>query len=97
MGLKPAEFEELTPAEWGYICEAHGIKQERLDYWDDYRAALICAVIANCHRDPKSQPLKPADFMPQKKREQTPEDMYAMVKAINAVCGGKDETKGGER
>ncbi len=93
MGLKPGEFEELTPAEWGCICEAQEIREERVDC----RAALICAVLANCHRDPKSRPLRPADFMPRKRRQQTPEDMFAMVKALNALYGGKDETEGGER
>jgi hypothetical protein len=91
VGLKPWEFEELTPAEWGWICEAHGTKEERLDY----RAALICAVLANCHRNPKAKPFQPRDFMPQKQHEQTPEDMMAMIRALNAVLGGEDETKKG--
>lgn len=36
---------------------------------DDARFALLCAVLANCHRDPKRRP-KPyqvEDFMPEKR------------------------------
>lgn len=30
----------------------------------DLRAALVCAVLANIHRDSKSRVFTPADFMP---------------------------------
>ena len=87
VGLKPSEFAELTPIEWEAIAQAHGIKQERLDY----RAALICSVIANVNRNPKKrpQPYKPKDFMPKANKAQTPEEQLAVVKALNAALGGK--------
>ncbi|MHB1042368.1 MAG: phage tail assembly protein T [Eubacteriales bacterium] len=43
------------------------LKQER----KDYRAALICSVLANIYRDEKKKlyPFTPADFMSRKRGE----------------------------
>ncbi len=60
--------------------------------WADYRAALICQVVANCHRNPKvtPRPWKASDFMPaKKKKKQTPEDMYEVLKEITLMHGGE--------
>lgn len=55
--------------------------------WLDYRVALICTVMANMWRDPKSKAFKVTDFMPGKKTErQTPKQMLAVM---NAAYGGK--------
>jgi hypothetical protein len=60
----------------------------------DHRAALICAVLANIYRDKKrkSTPFKPEDFMPEYeqkvKKQQTPEEQFAIVKMLNAAFGG---------
>jgi len=44
------------------------------DRWS--RTAQLCAVIANCHRDPKKgRPLKPADFDP---FDRTPQDVIKL-------------------
>lgn len=55
--------------------------------WLNYRAALVCTVMANMWRSPKSRVFKPVDFMPRKKLgRQTPEQMLA---AMKAAYGGK--------
>jgi len=43
-------------------------------------------VLANIHRDSKSKAFTPQDFMPGKetKKAQTPEDMLAVFKSMNA-------------
>jgi hypothetical protein len=59
----------------------------------DYRAALICTVIANCFRDPKRRAFKVDDFLPRKKevksKTQTPEEQMMMVQMWQAMYGGK--------
>ncbi len=64
--------------------------------WMNSRTALLCAVIVNMHRDPKSKPVKVEDFMPRRKHteEQTPEAMLAIVQLLNAAHGGKVVTDG---
>ena len=60
---------------------------------DDYRAALICAVMANIHRNPKkSKVYKPEDFMPSTRkaaRKMNDEEMLAQLKLMNASFGGE--------
>ena len=60
--------------------------------WLNYRAAMVCAVIANTVRDPKKK-IKawvPDDFMPIKERiYMTSKQMFAQIQAINAMYGGK--------
>jgi len=59
----------------------------------DYRAALICAVLANIHRDPKrSQPFSPAEFLPgyQKKENQTPDQMLNVIQIYQRYFEVKD-------
>jgi hypothetical protein len=43
-------------------------------------AALICAVIANVHRDPDRRPFTPADFMPGAKTEE--DDLREFAEAV---------------
>ena len=58
--------------------------------WLDYRAGLICAVMANMWRGPNTKVLTPADFMPeQKPQKQTPEQMLMAVTMLNSAYGGK--------
>jgi len=60
-------FWGLTPA------EVEQIMREAIGEWRDkaraasYNAAMICACLYNCHRDPKShpEPFTPDDFLPQ--------------------------------
>jgi len=90
IGLKPSEFWELTPAEWERMARGYLARKEQADY----RAALICAVLANIHRDEKKrrEPYQPSDFMPksgEQKAPQTPEQMLRLVELWNAALGGK--------
>jgi len=60
----------------------------------DYHAGLICAVLANIHRDPKrSNAFKPEDFMPGKteSKQQTPEQMMQIIKLYQKYFEAKDE------
>ena len=61
--------------------ERYALSQKRLDY----RAALICSVIANVNRGKRQKAFKPKDFMPRERRRQTHEEMLAYVKAMQAA------------
>jgi hypothetical protein len=53
----------------------------------DLRAAQICTLLVNIHRDQKkTQPARTEDFMPkfEKKEEQTPDQYFAWAKAMFA-------------
>ena len=53
------------------------------------RVALLCAVMVNLWRSPKSKPARVKDFMPGiKPKQQTPEQMLAVVQMLNAAHGG---------
>jgi len=79
------EFWGLTLREFNALSERHKDNQD----WLNYRAALICAVMANMWRDSKTKPYTPDDFMPTKKvKHQTPEQMLVTVKILNAAFGG---------
>lgn len=71
-------------AQLAVLAEHYAAARERLDY----RAALVCAVLANCFRDRKkrAKAFQPSDFMPrQKQQEQTPEQMkFALMVAARA-------------
>jgi len=59
--------------------------------WVNSRTALLCTVMVNLWKSPKSPPAKVEDFMPGKhkaRERQTPEQMLAIVKMINAAHGG---------
>ena len=89
MGLSEKDFWSLTLAQFNALAERFANEQEALDY----RAALICSVIAEVHRDRKkrSKPYTPSDFMPKKKMkvELTGEQMREQVEAINITLGGE--------
>jgi len=58
--------------------------------WLDYRAALVCSVMANMWRDPKKTKfISPDEFMPKKPNiKQSAEQMLANVKLLNSAYGG---------
>lgn len=71
---------------------ALSIRYKESQNWLNYRSAMICAMIANSVRDPKKKQRAwtPDDFMPTRDRKQmTAEQIFAQVKAINAILGGK--------
>ena len=81
------DFWELTLKEFDALNERH----KNSEQWLNYRAALICAVLANTARDPKKKikPFEPSDFMPSDKpKHQTAEQIFATVQMLNAVFGG---------
>lgn len=61
----------------------------------DYRAALICSIIAEVNRNPKkrSKAFTPKDFMPKReaKKELTGEEMLQRAKMIALTLGGTVE------
>jgi hypothetical protein len=61
--------------------ERHALAEKRLDY----RAALLCSVIANANRGKKQKTFKPDDFMPRVKKKQSPEEMLSVVKGLQAA------------
>ena len=100
--MSDAEFWGLEPAELKALVEQYNREEEEkgklLQIQEenaDRRAALICAVVANCHRDSKRKPFKVEDFLPRKGKEtkakQTPEQMMQMVKLWNAAYQGKSK------
>lgn len=60
--------------------------------WENYRAGLICSVIANVNRDSRKHPqaYTPDDFMPKKKITMTADQMLSNIKALNIAYGGKE-------
>lgn len=75
--------------EYMALVDRHNAALERADY----RAGLICAVLANINRDPKrrSQPYEPADFMPRKVVPQpaqaAPHEELDDILALGAALG----------
>ena len=60
------------------------------------RAGIIASTIANCNRDPKSDPFTPRDFMPssaaESTHEPTREEVLESMRELNAIFGGEDLT-----
>jgi hypothetical protein len=74
------------------LVKRHTASYER----DASHAALICAVLANINRDPKTKrdPWSPQDFMPTQKaakpkRAQTWQDQQMIAKLLNQAFGGR--------
>ena len=62
--------------------EGHRKKQER----HNYEVASLFSVIYRAHG---AKDVKPEDFLPKEKTEQTTDQMLANAKAWNAALGGK--------
>lgn len=67
---------------------------------EDFHAGLICSVLANINRDPKSgKAYSPSDFMPghqeTKTQKQTPTDMLKVVKMWQSALEAKEKKNGG--
>lgn len=83
--LTEEEFWSLTPREFDAL---RGRFNDSND-WLNYRAALVCSVVANVFRGKNVKPFKPDDFMPKRKtKDQTPEQILATVELLNAAFGG---------
>lgn len=58
--------------------------------WLNYRVALVCTIMANMWRSPKSRPFTIADFMPGRRNEpQTPKQMLATMEILKAAHGDR--------
>lgn len=94
LNLSEQDFWSLTVPKFQALLERHKIDQE----WQNYRAALICSILANVYRDPKkkSSPFMPADFMPgETEQKQEPDRMLDIVKDFQAVFEAKKRKKHG--
>jgi len=97
LGLGEEEFWSLMPAQFDALCQRHREQEERADW----RAGLICSVLANIHRDPKrSRTFKPQDFMPVyakstegKPQEVSENQMLEQMMLMNTLLGGKTVEK----
>lgn len=75
----------MTVRELNALIERYEVNRD----WLNYRAALICAVLANIWRGKNVKAFKPEDFMPGREHErQTPEQMLTTVQLLNAALGG---------
>jgi hypothetical protein len=80
--LSEKEFWGLTLKKFNCLLSRYFNFIER----QDFHAGLICAVLANIHRDPKTKSFTPQDFMPGKTKPeaQTPEQMLELFKSLGA-------------
>lgn len=61
----------------------------------DARFALVCSVLANCHRNAKQRPYRVEDFMPKHyNRPKTREELEAKIRSF---CGAARAIQEGER
>ncbi len=81
--LSTDEFWDLTPREFEALQSRYQDEQD----WLNYRAALVSSVIAS---GLTGKEFKPEEFMPVKVgREQTPDEMFQLIKILNMTLGGK--------
>lgn len=90
VGLHPAEFDELTPAQF-YIyvktCVDSAAQQRKATNADVYNLASLVRVAVWGKRMPKYE----AVFQSAKKRNMSGDDMFKFVSALNASLGGNGE------
>lgn len=87
--LSEEAFWGLTLAQFNALAEQHAEVERR----KDYRAALICSVIAEVNRDRKRRikAYSPSDFMPQEKEKpMTDKGMSGALRHINTMLGGEE-------
>ena len=84
--LTEEQFWRLSLNEFMLLVDRHKEQQRR----DDWRAALICATLANVNSKKKYQP---KDFMPKEKSrgKKDSKDMVRVAEGIVAAFGGTDK------
>ncbi|MCJ7669566.1 MAG: hypothetical protein MUO61_03495 [Dehalococcoidia bacterium] len=88
--ISDSDYWKLTPAQLNVLIDRYNQEEEI----KNRRTALMCAVYANCHRDPKKKAFTVEDFMPTRKKEtqepkeQTQEQKLFMLQAWQAALGG---------
>ena len=93
MHLSDDELWHLSPIEFNALVERYEEEQERRDF----RAGLICSVLANIYRDTKKRQkaYTPQDFMPQKqpepKQEKKQENIVSkeQLQFVSQIFGGE--------
>jgi len=88
-GLTPAQFSRLTPAEFFQIAQAK--IEQRNEEWrfQDVLNGVQCSLLANINRSSSTRPYAVEDFrvMKDKEKKQTPEEIMATFKAMEARNG----------
>lgn len=77
-------------AQYSALAERYKGDQKKLDY----RAAMICSILAEIYRDRKKRPraFTPDDFMPREKRgPMNAEQISHAVKDITLTLGGEEK------
>lgn len=87
LGLKPDEFWDMIPSEFGILVEHRYKAITEEENRHQRRTALLAAMIANYSGMTKKR-YKVEDFMPRKKNIGT-QAMLEEVKRINAMFGGE--------
>ncbi len=87
LGIPEERFWRLTFREYDALLERQKVHQG----WQDYRAALICSVIASVNSSRRTY--TPADFMPglrepKERRRMSDAEMEQAARNINARLGG---------
>jgi hypothetical protein len=87
--LQSLDSKELT--EWMAYEQIEPFGQSM----ENWRMAMICCTIANCHRGKNDKVFKVEDFMPSsEKHEQTWEDHLKLCKVLEAAFKEKPKKKG---
>ncbi len=88
--LTEDEFWHLTLKELNALITRFNKNED----WLNYRVGMICSVLSNIWRAKGAKIRTPQDFFPTGKREpQTPVQLLATVKMLNAAYGGKVKEK----
>ena len=85
MGILPADYWRLTPAEFAACIEGHYEREQAANR----RTARICALLHNINRGKQGKKATEDDYMPKRKKQQTPEEMYKVVERLNVAYGGE--------
>lgn len=90
LGLSSDGFWSLTLAQFDSLARRYRDCQRRMDY----RAAMVCSIIAEVYRDRKKRikPFTPDDFMMKEESEEIDSpQMKRALKRISQMLGGKEE------
>lgn len=77
-------------AQYNALAERYKEDQKKLNY----RAAMICSILAEIYRDRKKRPkaFTPNDFMPQEKKgPMDTQQMSSAIKDITLTLGGEEK------
>jgi hypothetical protein len=93
-GIGPRDVWQYTPEEVYFMLDVAARRYEREQYRADFRAGMVCSLIANVYRDAKRKPkpFTPEDFMPVTKQQETKKVKVAqtegeMLKMLEIVHG----------